>query len=583
MKTKIFLSIVFFFITLVVLEVISRTFNIPVDLERKYKRQDFNWQQKNVILNSVGYRDREFSKDKPKNTFRIYAVGDSYTFGWLINNPQESYPKLLEKALAGKTDKKVEVINAGVPGFSISEDLQRFILEGQRYHPDIVLLGILDKEALVSNTYFYRKDKIIPDFIKNLRIYAFTFGKIFKLISEKQNHDYLLQVYSDKNSQDWQKFSKAVLALQKVVNLYNAKLGIVVYPHIHPAHPNDKYDLYPYNQRFREFGKEHDIIIIDPLNEFLKHPHKEKLVISPADAHPTREMNNLIVSAFLERFEINQYLKNYKEYTPLIETKIITKNSQPLGSYRFIRKISSSYAADFPWIYFETKNDNGIQEFPLENLSIRQTTFNEDKIQIVKATAGVIGADIIYYTYPQKNGTLIVPRKLYGYPIVGFNNIYGIYVDDGNNIGDFFDSFNIIKNETNYVIRYTARHNYQLVKLNLKTGIRRLDIDPLGKIQDMQSTVIFNKVTKSDTDNISLLMPSNNYGLPEFFDGKIKRPYVFVDNKFTLLNKIEAQKDSTILSFESPIKKGQKVEMISQAEYALKDDELISLELEINP
>lgn len=126
-------------------------------------------------------------------------------------------------------------------------------------------------------------------------------------------------------------------------------------------------------------------------------------------------------------------------------------------------------------------------------------------------------------------------------------------------------------------------HSYQFVKLNLKAGVKRFDITPLGEIKNIQSTIILNTTAESNTDSISIPMPPGHYSLPEFFDGKEKGPYVFVDNKSTILDSVDVQKDNLTLHFKFPLEKGQKVEIISQSDYALKDNESISLELEINP
>src|SRR2546430_1564409 len=49
-----------------------------------------------VKINSLGMRDREYSVEKPKGTYRILVLGDSYTFGSGVQ-ADETYAKLLEK------------------------------------------------------------------------------------------------------------------------------------------------------------------------------------------------------------------------------------------------------------------------------------------------------------------------------------------------------------------------------------------------------------------------------------------------------------------------------------------------------
>lgn len=60
----------------------------------------------------------EFVQRKEEGVFRLVCIGDSNTFGWGVN-PDESYPRVLAGLLKEKLpDRKVEVINMGVPGYT---------------------------------------------------------------------------------------------------------------------------------------------------------------------------------------------------------------------------------------------------------------------------------------------------------------------------------------------------------------------------------------------------------------------------------------------------------------------------------
>ena len=54
-----------------------------------------------VRINSDGFRDKNYSIEKPNGVFRIVAIGDSLTFGFGVES-EESYPKVLEKNLNSK-------------------------------------------------------------------------------------------------------------------------------------------------------------------------------------------------------------------------------------------------------------------------------------------------------------------------------------------------------------------------------------------------------------------------------------------------------------------------------------------------
>jgi lysophospholipase L1-like esterase len=86
--------------------------------------------------NSHGLRDREYSFEKPDGRMRILALGDSFTWGWGVNDG-EIYTEVLESLLHG-----VDVINLGVTAFNLAQEYKYLKLEGMRYRPDVVVLAL---------------------------------------------------------------------------------------------------------------------------------------------------------------------------------------------------------------------------------------------------------------------------------------------------------------------------------------------------------------------------------------------------------------------------------------------------------
>lgn len=92
--------------------------------------------------NSLGFRDnREYPLAKSPGTFRILVLGDSVTFGHGALY-ETSYPYLLEQQLrAWRPEVKWEVWNLGVPGYNTAQELAQLRQVGDRYHPDLVVVG----------------------------------------------------------------------------------------------------------------------------------------------------------------------------------------------------------------------------------------------------------------------------------------------------------------------------------------------------------------------------------------------------------------------------------------------------------
>ena len=110
---------------------------MPPHFVKVYDTSEFTVEAR---ISSQGLRNEEVAVPKPDDTFRILAVGDSFTFGWGVDGAS-SWPKLLETSLK-VPGKNVEVINAGLPGAGPTDE--RRICRAYRdwFDVDAVVLAV---------------------------------------------------------------------------------------------------------------------------------------------------------------------------------------------------------------------------------------------------------------------------------------------------------------------------------------------------------------------------------------------------------------------------------------------------------
>jgi len=94
-----------------------------------------------VTFNSAGMRDREHSVEKPAGVFRVLLLGDSFMEALQVPF-DSSFPALLERGLAERTGKRVEVVSAGVSGWGTDDELRYLTQYGLRYQPDLVVVAM---------------------------------------------------------------------------------------------------------------------------------------------------------------------------------------------------------------------------------------------------------------------------------------------------------------------------------------------------------------------------------------------------------------------------------------------------------
>lgn len=95
-----------------------------------------------VDVNRLGFRGPEISVPKPAGTFRIFALGESSTFGWKgARSHEEAWPARLEARLrAAHPGQAIEVVNAGVPGWTSVEQRINLMLRVSALEPDAILI-----------------------------------------------------------------------------------------------------------------------------------------------------------------------------------------------------------------------------------------------------------------------------------------------------------------------------------------------------------------------------------------------------------------------------------------------------------
>jgi lysophospholipase L1-like esterase len=90
---------------------------------------------------SEGFRgpERPYRDADDHEVYRILCVGDSVTFGFNVDQP-DAYPRRLEALLRERhPGRQIEVVNAGVPGWSSVQGLRFLEAYGLRLRPDLVI------------------------------------------------------------------------------------------------------------------------------------------------------------------------------------------------------------------------------------------------------------------------------------------------------------------------------------------------------------------------------------------------------------------------------------------------------------
>jgi len=100
-----------------------------------------NYNEEGTYHNSLGYRNDEFSIEKPEGVYRIVTLGGSSTYTEKVKDNAKTFTAQLENILQNEYGyKNVQVINAGVPGYNTWESLINLEFRVLDLKPDLVIV-----------------------------------------------------------------------------------------------------------------------------------------------------------------------------------------------------------------------------------------------------------------------------------------------------------------------------------------------------------------------------------------------------------------------------------------------------------
>lgn len=171
--------------------------NIP-NAEYFHKSYDGQWDFK---INAQGFRNgHNIPYEKKGGGTRILLLGDSFTIGYEVS-VEQTFGAILERILREK-GYAVEVLNAGVSGFSNAEEWIYFREEGLKFHPDVVIVSFFknDLEDNVRTDLFRLKNGVLVEnskaylpFVKE-RVFLNSFSLYRWLNQHSYLHSYLNNV-----------------------------------------------------------------------------------------------------------------------------------------------------------------------------------------------------------------------------------------------------------------------------------------------------------------------------------------------------------------------------------------------------
>lgn len=312
---KIVIGLIIALIILLSIEISLRFFKISYEIEPKYKEADISfrdWSTPSIYsrvsdgrfyalrenegreVNSDGFRGSSLSEFKSNNSLRILCLGDSTTFGVGIIESKDTYCSQLKKLIEEDKGLNVEVINAGVPGYTSFQGLNSLKIKFSNYTPDIVITYFGNNDA---SSLFHKMDK-------NINVFPEAFAKTYNFLENSIIYKNLRNVYLDKVYARKYKFvnrvspgdyKKNLLEIENVTNSWGGKTFFIAPVYF------DNEDITKIKKILKSMhiDKENTIYLESYFN--LTKYTLEELFFD--DCHPTIKGHKLIAKAIFEKIE----------------------------------------------------------------------------------------------------------------------------------------------------------------------------------------------------------------------------------------------------------------------------------------
>ncbi len=270
------------------------------------------WQKTHTIsVNSFGFREREITKQKPANVFRIVVIGDSLTYGQGIAE-EERFSRLIEQQL-NVSNNNYEVLNFGKPGAETVHHIG-FLDDVLELQPDFILLQWFvndvegnDKSARPRPYRLIPSDYLSGFFHRNSALYYLIKqawnGLQSKLGLVGTYNQSMIQRFADPKSDDSRRANRELDEFILRVKSSHIKLGIIMFPN--PVETGGDIDNYPFGflfDRVIEVSRNNAIQYVDMRPVLTNITPVSKLWVNRFDSHPSVLVHNKAATAILQTF-----------------------------------------------------------------------------------------------------------------------------------------------------------------------------------------------------------------------------------------------------------------------------------------
>ena len=259
-----------------------------------------NWTERYIQRNSLGYRDREWTTEELESRTTIFALGDSFTEGWGLNDPADRYTDVLQRLLGDD----YAVVDIAKAGQATSHQLAN--LRSHPYQtPDVVIWQyfVNDIEVAAKSNGMEWDYEIPPappivaeSYLASFIYWRANYQSLFTNVNDGRTEwEYMYAAYD--NPYIWDIHRQEIETLIDEIKARGARLIVVIFPNM-----TDPVSSIPYVDRVAQAFEAQGVTDILKLTDEAAAWELSDRIVSNFDSHASVAFNHRVGQMIYERF-----------------------------------------------------------------------------------------------------------------------------------------------------------------------------------------------------------------------------------------------------------------------------------------
>jgi lysophospholipase L1-like esterase len=260
-----------------------------------------NWQERYwQPINSLGYRDREWTAEAVAGKLKVAVVGDSIAAGVGINNYEDRFSNVLNQLLGDET----VVFNVASPGWSTRREIEAIV--SYPYRPDILILTyfINDIEGAAYHQGL-KQPRVVRDpsplwqpLIQNSYAINFMYWRLARFGQREGQAAYLAWVAEIFNNPEvWWVHQQELQTIYDGTRSEGIPLIVVIFPNLTTLAESRQF-VAPVAEFFQSRG----VPVLD-VSHLLAGSAPQALTASPVDSHPNEVVHWAVAEQLAQLIE----------------------------------------------------------------------------------------------------------------------------------------------------------------------------------------------------------------------------------------------------------------------------------------